>query len=164
MIQIRALVEADYPQVKAIYQQGIDWGNATFKGQTGDWAHFDKDRLKVGRLVALVEGEIVAWACLTEVSKSEHYRGVGETTIYVDSARQGKGIGLVMLKALVSAAEQAGFWTLQARIFPENIASIRLHEKAGFSVFGLHEKLGKHHGVWRDVVLLERRSDVIGQD
>ncbi len=164
MIQIRALHDSDYPRVKAIYQQGIDGGNATFITKAKEWAESDHERAKAARLVGLVEGDVVAWACLSDASNNCVYKGLGETTVYVDSAHQGKGIGLSMLEALIEASELAGYWTLQALIFPENTASIYIHEKAGFTALCVHKKLGKHHDVWRDVVLLERRSTVVGQD
>lgn len=163
-MQIRALLEADYPRVKAIYQQGIDGGNATFTSKAKEWAEWDQERAKAARLVGLIGDEIVAWACLSDVSNNCVYHGLGETTVYVDSAQQGNGVGLAMLEALVEASEKAGYWTLQARIFPDNEASIHVHEKAGFEVMCVHKKLGKHHDIWRDVVLLERRSTVAGQD
>lgn len=164
MIRIRALVKADYPRVKEIHQQGLDGGDAAFLTEAKDWQEWDQQRAKTGRLVALIEDEIVAWACLNDVSSNCYYDGVGETSIYVSSAHQGKGVGLALLNTLVEAAEQAGYWTLQALVFPENIASIHIHQQAGFKVLGTHKKLGKRYGVWRDVVRLERRSSVAGQD
>ncbi len=163
MILIRPLEKADYPRVRQIHQQGLDGGNAAFLTQAKDWQTWDQQRAKAGRLVALIEDEIVAWACLNDVSSNCYYDGVGETSIYVDSAFQGRGVGLTLLHALVDAAEQAGYWTLQALIFPENTVSIHIHQQAGFKVLGVHEKLGSRHGVWRDVVRLERRSDVVGR-
>ena len=163
-MQIRVLKEADYPRVKTIYQQGIDGGNATFTTKAKEWAVWDSERAEAARLVGVIEGEVVAWACLSDVSNNCAYNGLGETTIYVDAAYQGKGIGLSMLNALIKASEKAGYWTLQALIFPENTASIHIHEKAGFEVLCVHKKLGKHFDVWRDVTLLERRSTVVGQD
>lgn len=164
MIQIRSLLETDYPRVREIFQQGLDGGNAAFAIKAPDWVGWDKQRAEAGRLVALIEDEVVAWACLNDVSSKGYYSGVGETTIYVDSSCQGKGVGLALLTALVQASEEAGYWTLQALIFPENTASIHLHELAGFAILAVHKKLGKHHNIWRDVVLLERRSTLVGQD
>ena len=163
-MEIRPLHKADYDAVSAIYQQGIDGGDATFTTQVRSWEQWDVDKAKEARLVAVFEDKVVGWACLNKVSPNPVYKGVGETSVYVDNAFQGQGEGQILLNALVEASEQAGYWTLQALIFPENIASIHIHEKAGFRKIYLHEKFGRHNDLWRDVLLLERRSTVVGLD
>ncbi len=163
-MQIRALLQADYPEVQAIYQQGIDGGDATFQTEVKDWQQWDASCVKASRLLAVEAGQVLGWACLTDMTSRCVSEGVAETSVYVENTAQGCGVGLQLLRALVSASEAAGYWTLQARIFPENVASIALHRHAGFETLGLHKKLGRLNGVWRDVLLMERRSSVTGQD
>lgn len=164
MLTIRALEKEDYPAVRLIYQQGIDYGDATFETGVKTWQEWDQASASAARLVAVEEGKVVGWACLSEVTSRCVYRGVAETSVYVHKDCRGQGVGGRLLAALVEASEAAGYWTLQARIFPENSASIRLHRTHGFVSMGIHRALGKLRGVWRDVELLERRSDVTGLD
>ncbi len=164
MPTIRALQKADYPRLQAIYQQGIEWGEATFETEIKTWQVWDEMTAKAARLVAILDNEVIGWACLSEVTSRCVYRGVAETSIYVDNKVQGQGVGTALLQALIEASEAAGYWTLQARIFPENPASIAIHQKLGFEILGLHKNLAKLNGVWRDVQLLERRSKTVGLD
>lgn len=163
-MEIREIEKRDYAAVQAIYQQGIDGGDATFQTQLKDWSEWNEATTKAGRLLAIEDSTVLGWACLSDVTSRCVYRGVAETSVYVANRAQGHGVGLLLLEALVLASEAAGYWTLQARIFPENLASIALHHRAGFETLGLHKKLGQLSGVWRDVQLLERRSPVVGQD
>jgi len=164
MSGIRTFRKADYPAVQRIYQQGIDTGDATFETRIKSWQEWDVSTAAAGRLVAIEAGQVVGWACLSDVINRCVYRGVGETSVYMDSDYQGRGIGKDLLQGLTDASESAGYWTLQARIFPENVGSIVLHKKLGFVSLGVHVKLGQLNGVWRDVQLLERRSMIIGMD
>ncbi|WP_189610928.1 GNAT family N-acetyltransferase [Saccharospirillum salsuginis] len=159
---VRTFEQADFPMVKAIYQQGIDTGNATFQQQAKDWEEWDSSLLPECRLVAELEGEIVGWAALSPVSSRCVYAGVAEVSVYVSTAAAGQGIGKRLLQHLVTASEVAGIWTLQAGIFPENTASIAIHEKNGFRKLGVRQRLGKMKGQWRDVVFMERRSNTVG--
>ncbi len=156
------MTRADWPAVARVYREGIESGHATFETEVPTWEEWDESHIDSCRLVSEVEGEVVAWAALTPVSRRHVYRGVAEHSIYVAGAMRGRGVGTSLLSALVEAAEEAGFWTLQTAIFPENEASIALHSAAGFRVVGTRERPGSHHGVWRDVVLMERRSDRVG--
>jgi L-amino acid N-acyltransferase YncA len=149
---------ADWPSVAAIYGEGIATGIATFETVVPAYDAWDAAHLPGHRLVAVSQGSVVGWAALSAVSQREVYRGVAEDTIYVAESARGHGIGKALLRALASAAERAGIWTLQAAIFPENAMSIALHERCGFRVVGTRERLGKLDGAWRDVVLMERRS------
>jgi L-amino acid N-acyltransferase YncA len=158
---IRQLEEHDWPAVKAIYEQGIAGGQATFETEAPSWDTWDSSHLKNHRLVGLQDGEVVGWAALSPVSERCVYEGVAEESVYVADAGQGRGVGRVLLEQLVAGAEQNGIWTIQAGIFPENEASIELHRRCGFRVVGVRERLGRHHGVWRDVVLMERRSEEV---
>ena len=163
-MNIRPLTREDYPEVQAIYQQGIEYGDATFETQLKSWEEWDRATADKARLVAVEDGEVIGWACLTDVSSRCVYGGVAETSIYVRRDYWGRGVGSQLLTALIHDSEKAGYWTLQARIFPENQASIAVHHKLGFEPMGRHRKLGKLRGVWRDVDLLERRSEVVGVD
>ncbi|MGW8267500.1 MAG: N-acetyltransferase family protein [Longimicrobiales bacterium] len=163
-ISIRTLVAADYPRVRDIYLDGIATGHATFETDAPEWGGWDGKFLQRCRVVAEAEGEVVGWAALSPVSDRCAYGGVGEVAVYVDPAMQGRGVGTRLLAALVRASEDAGLWTLQAGIFPENVGSVRIHEKCGFRVIGTRERLGKMEGRWRDVLLLERRSGKVGVD
>lgn len=156
------MTRADWPAVARVYGEGIESGHATFETEVPTWEEWDESHIDSCRLVSVLEGEVVAWAALTPVSRRHVYRGVAEHSIYVADAMRGRGVGTSLLSALVEASEEAGFWTLQTAIFPENEASIALHSAAGFRVVGTRERPGSHHGVWRDVVLMERRSDRVG--
>jgi L-amino acid N-acyltransferase YncA len=161
-MEIRNLLASDWQQVKLIYEKGIATGNATFQTDAPSWEEWDSSHLQESRIVAEDNGEVIGWAALTPVSSRCVYAGVAEVSVYVDPGHSTKGIGLALLNELVSLSEAEGIWTLQAGIFPENIGSLRIHEKAGFRTLGVREKIGKQNGVWRDTVLLERRSKVIG--
>src|SRR4029453_11724679 len=138
--------------------------NATFETDVPEWDVWDSAHLSVCRLVAREDGAAVGWAALSRVSARAVYAGVAEVSVYVASSKQGKGIGSALLRRLIVEAESEGIWTLQAGIFPENIASIKLHEHVGFRDGGRRERIGKLKNVWRDVVLLERRSKVVGSE
>ena len=152
----------DWPAVRAIYLEGIATGNATFETEAPQWESWDAAHTAVCRLVAETADAVVGFAALSPVSVRKVYSGVAEVSVYVSSRARGSGVGGALLRELVRASETAGFWTLQAGIFPENHASLRLHEKCGFRVLGVREKVGRLAGRWRDVVLLERRSATAG--
>jgi L-amino acid N-acyltransferase YncA len=157
------LMEAkDWPQVRAIYLAGIATGNATFETSAPEWAGWDAGHLATCRFVARAGPDVIGRAALSRVSGRCVYAGVAEVSIYVAERARGRGVGKVLLEALVSSSEKNGVWTLQAGIFPENIASVALHERAGFRIVGRREKLGAMNGIWRDVLLLERRSKNVG--
>jgi phosphinothricin acetyltransferase len=151
----------DWPTVAAIYAEGIATGNATFETEVPGYAAWDEAHLPGSRLVAEADGVVVGWAALSAFSGRPVYRGVAWETIYIAEQARGQGIGGGLLRALVESAERAGIWTLQAGIFPENAASIALHERCRFRTVGTRERLGKLGGTWRDVVLMERRSEVV---
>jgi len=150
--------------VLAIYQAGLDTGDASFETQAPDWTAFDAARLPGHRHVARDHGtgEVLGWVAVSAVSSRCVYAGVVEHSVYVHPAAQGRGVGRALLRALIGSTEAAGIWTIESGIFPSNTASLRLHRDEGFRVVGTRERLGRHHGRWRDVVLLERRSPVIG--
>jgi len=158
MPEIRALVPSDWPAVERIYAQGIGTQAATFETEPPTWEQFDAGRLREHRLVAVEEETVVGWAAVSPTSARECYAGVVEHSVYVAEEARGRGIGSALLQALVESAEAAGVWTIQSSIFPENEASVRLHERAGFRVVGRRERIAKLDGVWRDTVLIERRS------
>jgi L-amino acid N-acyltransferase YncA len=160
-VSVRELRPEDWPAVRAIYEEGIRGGNATFETQAPSWEEWDAAHSAL-RLVAERDGVVVGWAALSPASSRCCYRGVGEVSVYVAESARGKGVGRELLGDLVERSEQAGYWTLGAGIFPENEASLRLHAGCGFRELGVHERLGELGGVFRDVVWLERRSDVIG--
>jgi phosphinothricin acetyltransferase len=157
-LDIRDLSADDWPRVKAIYEAGIATRNATFAEEAPTWEEWDAAHEAAPRLVARREGEVVGWAVLAGVSSGCAYGGVMEVSIYIDPSVAGRGIGSTLMAALINAAEAAGIWTLEAWIFPENAASMALHQRHGFRVVGRREKLGQMDGRWRDVMLLERRS------
>ncbi|SCY45521.1 phosphinothricin acetyltransferase [Flavobacterium anhuiense] len=160
-MEIRKLLAEDWDQVKLIYQKGIDTGNATFQTSAPSWEDWDQSHLASCRIAMQEDSKVIGWAALTPVSSRCVYAGVAEVSVYVDPAHSGKGIGLNLLNELVRQSEAEGIWTLQAGIFPENAASLSIHEKAGFKILGTREKIGKQNGIWRDTILLERRSAVI---
>jgi L-amino acid N-acyltransferase YncA len=155
----------DWPAVARIFEQGIVGGNATFERSAPSWEQWSAARCPEPRLVARDESGVIGWAALSPTSSRAVYRGVGSVSIYVDATHAGHGVGRALLEELVSASERAGFWTLQAGIFPENTASIALHERCGFRLLGTHRRIGQMpDGRWRDVVLYERRSQTVGSD
>jgi L-amino acid N-acyltransferase YncA len=161
-VTIEALAAGDWPAVRAIYEEGIASGNATFETEAPTWESWDASHLPEHRFVARWESEVVGWAALSPVSERRVYAGVAEVSVYVAERVRGHGVGRVLLGELVWSSEQAGIWTLQAGVFPENEASLALHRANGFRVVGIRVAIGKHRGVWRDVVLLERRSAEVG--
>jgi L-amino acid N-acyltransferase YncA len=162
---IRPLSSRDWPAVRRIYLEGIDSGHATFETAPPDWEQWNGARHRDARLVAERRDEVVGFAALTPISSRPVYRGVCEVMVYVAAEARGVGIGTGLLHALVRASEDAGVWTLQASIFPENAASIGAHLNAGFREVGRRERIGRFpDGRWRDTVLLERRSDRVGID
>lgn len=153
---------ADGPQVLAIYQAGLDTGDASFEVTAPDWTAFDATRLPAPRLVAMDRTDrVLGWAAVAPVSSRPVYAGVVEHSVYVDSTARGAGVGRLLLDALIAAADSAGIWTIQSGVFPENRASLALHQRAGFRTVGVRQRIGRHHGRWRDVILLERRSPVV---
>lgn len=156
------MTDDDWPAVARIYGEGIATGDATFETEVPDRKGWDEGHLECCRLVAELEGEVVGWAALSPVSSRCVYAGVAEVSVYVGKGARGAGVGSRLLAALVEASEEEGVWTLQAGIFPENEASIALHERCGFRVVGVRDRIGEMHGRWRDVVLMERRSPRVG--
>jgi L-amino acid N-acyltransferase YncA len=159
---VRAMTEPDWPQVQAIYAAGIAGGDATFELEPPDCDEFDDRHLPAHRFVVCdADGQVLGWAAVSPTSSRAVYSGVVEVSVYVDPAATGQGVGRALLGALIESTETAGIWTLNAGIFPENLASLALHERLGFRRVGVRERIGRHHGHWRDVVLLERRSSAV---
>jgi len=163
---IRPMEPGDAAQVLAVYQAGLDTGQASFETDAPDWAAFDASKLPDHRHVAAdaATDEVLGWVAVSPVSSRCVYAGVVEHSVYVHPDHYGRRIGAGLLAALIASTEAAGIWTIQSGVFPENTASMRLHERAGFRVVGIRERLGRHHGQWRDVALIERRSPVSGTD
>ena len=160
---IERLDETHWPAVEAIYREGIATGHATFEPDPPSWKQFDAGKLPEQRLVAIEEGTVLGWAAASATSSREVYRGVAEHSVYVAAAARGRGIGRDLLSALIESTEAAGIWTLQSGIFPENLGSLALHDALGFRVVGRRERLahmayGPMAGLWRDVLLVERRA------
>lgn len=162
VLVISPLLPKHWPWVRAIYAEGIRTGNATFETGPPGWAKWDGGHLTDCRFVALLSEQVVGWSALSPVSGRCVYAGVAEVSVYVAQDAQGRGVGTLLLNALVEASEAHGIWTLQAGVFPENRVSLGIHSAAGFRVVGVRERVGQLDGVWRDVVLLERRSRVVG--
>jgi phosphinothricin acetyltransferase len=158
VVLIRALAPEDWPAVEAIYAEGIATRQATFEMATPSWEEFDAGRLPEPRLVAVEGDRIVGWAALSPTSRRECYAGVVEHSVYVTAEARGRGIGRALMERLLTGADAAGLWTIQTSIFPENEASLALHERLGFRVVGRRERIAQLDGVWRDTILLERRS------
>src|SRR5918996_5568681 len=156
-VTVRAMEAADWVDVRRIYAEGIATGHATFETEVPDRRALDRAWLPYHRWVAEADGGVVGWAAATPVSDSDAYAGVAETSIYVSEAHRGRGFGKALIHRQVTAADDAGLWTLQTSIFPENRAGIALHQSAGFRTLGVRERIGRHHGVWRDTVFMERR-------
>lgn len=159
---IHCMTENDWPSVRAIYEEGIATGNATLEVSVPDWPKWDAEHVKECRLVFKENGTVQGWAALTPVSGRCVYAGVAEVSVYIGASFRGKGVGKKLLQALVEASEASGIWTLQAGILKENTASIELHQSCEFREVGVREKLGQLNSAWRDVVMMERRSKVVG--
>jgi L-amino acid N-acyltransferase YncA/DNA-binding transcriptional ArsR family regulator len=156
-VTVRALRADDWPAVRRIYGEGIATGHATFETEVPDRRELDRKWLPEHRWVAELGGVVVGWTALSAVSTRPVYAGVAETSVYVADGARGRGVGKALIHKQVTAADDADLWTLQTSIFPENRASIALHQSAGYRTLGLRERIGQHHGVWRDTVFLERR-------
>jgi len=163
-IQLAPLLPKHWPRVRAIYMEGIATGHATFETESPGWAKWDGGHLAHSRFVALAGDDVVGWGGLSPVSGRCVYAGVAEVSVYVASWARGQGVGRSLLEALVQSSEAMGLWTLQAGVFLENRPSLAIHEAVGFRVVGTRERIGRLDGVWRDVVLLERRSPRVGVD
>lgn len=161
-VAIRALASSDWDAVRAIYLEGIETGQATFETEAPDWTRWDAGHRADCRLAAHEDGRLLGWAALSPVSARPVYAGVAEVSVYVAAGARGRGVGETLLRELIRRSEEAGVWTLQASIFPENAASVRLHAKLGFREVGIRRRIGRHHGAWRDTVILERRSARVG--
>ena len=164
-LSVERMLPGHWPEVRAVYLEGVASGDATFETEAPEWERWDASHLRACRLVALAEDNRVAgWAALSPVSARKVYAGVAEVSVYVGADFRGRGLGRMLLEALVRESEAEGIWTLQASIFPENVASIALHMACGFREVGRRERVGKLRGRWRDTVLLERRSQIVGTD
>ena len=160
-VMIRDLEPLDWPDVARIFEDGIRSGNATFELEPPAWEAWDAAHSQI-RVVAELEGRVVGWAALSSKSTRHCYRGVAESSVYVEEAAQGRGVGRALMDEVIARSEADGVWTLEAGIFPENKASLRLHLGCGFRLVGVRERLGEANGEFRDVLLLERRSEVVG--
>jgi L-amino acid N-acyltransferase YncA len=160
-VQIAAMTAAHADAVLAIYQAGIDEGNATFETRAPEWDTFTRSRLPEHRYVAVAANGILGWVAASRVSARPVYAGVVEHSVYIHPRARGRGIGRQLLDTLIASTEAAGIWTIQSGIFPENTASVALHQAAGFRIIGTRERIGQHHGRWRDVLFIERRSTTI---
>jgi phosphinothricin acetyltransferase len=161
-VVFRTMKKDDWVSVAEIYRQGIESGNATFQRDIPTWYEWNSGHIKTCRIVASIENEIAGWAALTPVSGRCVYAGVAEVSVYVSNQFKGQKIGTGLLERLISESEKEGYWTLQASIFPENQASLKMHENLGFRKVGFREKIGKMIDIWRDTILLERRSRKVG--
>jgi len=154
---VRPLDPEDYPAVAAVFAEGIATGRATFETVVPSWEEWDAAHLPEHRFVAELDGEVAGWAAVVPYSRRSVYRGVGEESVYVAERARGRGVGRALLEAVIASAREGGLWTLQAGIFPDNVASLELHRRRGFREVGVRERIGQLDGVWRDVVLLELR-------
>jgi L-amino acid N-acyltransferase YncA len=161
-VSIEPMAAAHWPSVRAIYEEGMATSNATFETSVPAWQEWDAHHLKVGRLVACHDSKVLGWAALSPVSARAVYRGVAEVSVYVKASARGQKVGSALLSELVRSSELAGIWTLQAGIFQQNLASLALHQANGFRSVGVRERIGCLNGCWHDVVLMERRSTIVG--
>ncbi len=159
---LEPMAEGDWEAVRAIYLDGIATGQATFETTAPDRSTWEQNHLPSGRLVVRLGEQVIGWAALSPVSRRAAYAGVAEVSVYVAAASQGQGVGKALLQELISASERTGIWTLQSGIFPENLASLAIHKACGFRELGFRERVGQPEGVWRDTLLLERRSRIVG--
>jgi phosphinothricin acetyltransferase len=160
-VTVRDLRSDDWPEVARIYREGIETGNATFETEVPAWEDWDAAHLDEHRFAAELDGEVAGWIALSPVSRRPCYAGVAEISVYVAERARGNGVGTGLLAAVVESAERGGLWTLQTSVFPENEPSLALLRRFGFRDVGTRERIGRLHGVWRDTVLVERRSEVV---
>jgi L-amino acid N-acyltransferase YncA len=160
-LEVRDLQPGDWPEVARIYREGIETGNATFETEVPSWEDWDATHLTEHRFVAERDGRVVGWSALLPVSSRDCYAGVAEVSTYVAAEARSQGVGRELLAAVVQSSERGGIWTLQTSVFPENEASLRLLRRFGFREVGFRKRIGRLHGIWRDTVLVERRSEVI---
>jgi phosphinothricin acetyltransferase len=160
-VTVRDLRSDDWPEVARIYREGIETGNATFETEVPAWEDWDAAHLDEHRFAAELDGEVAGWIALSPVSRRPCYAGVAEISVYVAERARGNGVGTELLAAVVESAERGGLWTLQTSVFPENEPSLALLRRFGFRDVGTRERIGRLHGVWRDTVLVERRSEVV---
>lgn len=161
-MEIKPITAELYSQVAGIYLQGLATGIATFQTEAPSWENWDKSHLPNCRLAAVDNNQLAGWAALSPVSSRCVYAGVAEVSIYIAEKFRGRGVGKLLLTKLIEESESAGLWTLQSGIFSENKASIRLHEQCGFRIIGYREKIGQRNGVWKDNIIMERRSKTVG--
>lgn len=159
-MKIRAMTVADYPEVSRVYKQGIKTQNATFRTEVPAFDYWDAHHHTHSRLVAEEDGKVLGWVAISPFSSIPAYQGVAEVSLYIEEDARGKGIGTALMHAVIEASEAAGIWTLHSQIFPENTASLKLHQRFGFREVGRRERIGQLAGVWRDTILLERRSQM----
>jgi phosphinothricin acetyltransferase len=159
---ITAMLPQHWKAVKTNYEQGIATGQATFETEAPTWGKWNAGHTEEARLVAILQNEVIGWAALSRISTRKVYAGVGDVSIYISPQARGQGIGKQLLQALIDESEATGFWLLQSSLFPENLASLRLHQGSGFRVVGRRERIGQQNGIWRDTFLLERRSQKTG--
>lgn len=163
-VEFRPMTRDDWEQVSEIYRQGIETCNATFETEIPSWDKWDSDHVRSCRIVASIKDLVVGWAALKPYSSRKVYSGVGMISIYISNEYKGLKVGTRLLGRLIEESENEGFWTLQSGIFPENSASIKLHQNCGFRIVGQREKIGRMNGIWRDTLMLERRSRKVGID
>ncbi len=159
---IRKLQVQDFEAICIIYKQGIDTGIATFQTEIPTWQQWDSSHMQAGRIGAFDNDILIGWACLSPVSSRCVYSGVAEVSVYIHTEHRNKGVGKALLQALITESENNGIWTLQSGIFSENEASVQLHVHCGFRIVGTREKIAMKDGIWKDNVILERRSKVLG--
>ena len=162
ILTFERLEPEDWQAVRTIYQEGIDSGQATFETEVPSLEEWNASKLSACRLIARVDGSTAGWAALSPVSQRQVYAGIAEVSVYVSGAVRGRGVGRALLQEVVDSSERAGFWMLQAVMFPENEASVALHRACGFRLVGKREKVAQYHGIWRDTILMERRSRKVG--
>lgn len=163
-MEIVSINKDHYPDIAAFYKQGIDTGMATFETSVPSWESWSENKLHHSRLIAFENNQALGWAALSKVSSRCVYEGVAEVSIYISENHRGKGVGKILMEHLIKESEANGIWTLQSGMFPENEATIALHKLFGFRIIGYREKIGKLGGIWKDSVIMERRSKIVGTD
>ncbi|EJL75805.1 GNAT family N-acetyltransferase [Chryseobacterium populi] len=161
-MEIVTINKDHFSEIAEIYKQGLETGHATFETSVPVWESWDKSKLKHSRFAAAIDNTVVGWAALSAVSDRCVYGGVAEVSIYISNDYKGKGIGKALMLKLIEESEANGIWTLQSGMFPENEATVALHKSSGFRIIGYREKIGKLGNIWRDTIMMERRSKTVG--